>query len=85
MKEQNCCTDKLEEISDTLDDSDFGYFLEVDLSYPNIIKEETKKTPFACENKIMSKYYFNKLMKKTKSKIHISHEKLVYDWAEKKK
>ena len=33
----------LEEILNTLDDSEIGYFLEVDLKYPDNIKEKTKK------------------------------------------
>ena len=33
---------KLEEILKTPDDSDFGYFVEVDLRYPDIINEKNK-------------------------------------------
>ena len=36
---------KLEEILNTPDDGDFGYFLEVDLSYPND-KNEKKQRNF---------------------------------------
>ena len=42
---------KLEDILNTPDDSDFGYFIEVDLKYPDNIKEKTKNFPFAPENK----------------------------------
>ena len=42
---------KLEEILNTPDDSDIGYFVEVDLTYPDNIKEKTKFFPFAPENK----------------------------------
>ena len=39
------------EILNTSDDSDIGYFLEVDLKYPNNINYKTKNFPFALENK----------------------------------
>ena len=42
---------KLEGILDTPDDSSSGYFVEVDLKYPDNIKEKTKLFPFAPENK----------------------------------
>ena len=38
---------ELENILNTPDDSDNGYFIEVDLTYPNNIKEKTKNFPFA--------------------------------------
>ena len=41
---------KLEDIINT-DDSDTGYFIEVDLKYPDNIEEEPKTFPFAPENK----------------------------------
>ena len=34
---------KLEDMLNTSDDSDIGYFIEVDLKYLNNIKEKTKK------------------------------------------
>ena len=33
----------LEKILNTSDDSDIGYFIEVDLKYPDILKFKTKK------------------------------------------
>ena len=42
---------KLEDILKTPDDSDIGYFIEVDLIYPVNVKENTKHFPFAPENK----------------------------------
>ena len=42
---------KLVEILNTPDDSDIGYFLEVDSRYPDNIKEKTKNFPFCPENK----------------------------------
>ena len=35
----------------TPDDSEIGYFLEVDLKYPDNIKQKTKCFPFCPENK----------------------------------
>ena len=43
---------KLEEILNTPDDRDIGYFFEVDLKYPDKIKEKTKTFPFSPENKL---------------------------------
>ena len=42
---------KLKDIINTPDDSDFGYFIEVDLKYPDNIKENTKIFPFAPVNR----------------------------------
>ena len=40
----------LEDILNNRDDSDIGYFVEVDLKYPDNIKQKTKNFPFAPEN-----------------------------------
>ena len=42
---------KLEDMLSTPEDSDIGYFIEVDLKYPDKIKEKTKNFPFAPEKK----------------------------------
>ena len=42
---------KLEVILNTPDDSDIGYFIEVDLKYSDNIKQKTKIFPFAPVNK----------------------------------
>ena len=44
---------KLEDILNTPDDNDIGYFIEVDLKYPDNIKGKTKNFPFASEKKII--------------------------------
>ena len=49
----------LEDISNTPDDSDIGYFIEVDLIYPDNIKEKTKNFPFAPVNKKIDPDDFN--------------------------
>ena len=41
---------KLEDIINTPDDNDIGYFIEVDLKNPDKIKEKTKIFPFVPEN-----------------------------------
>ena len=40
---------KLKEILDIPENSDIGYFVEVDLKYPDNIKEKTKNFPFCTE------------------------------------
>ena len=42
---------KLEDILNTSDDNDIGYFVEVDLKYPDNIKEKTKSFAICPENK----------------------------------
>ena len=42
---------KLEDILNSPDDSDNGFFIEVDLTYPTNIKEKTTNFPFAPETK----------------------------------
>ena len=54
---------KLEDILNTPDDSDIGYFVEVDLKYPDDIKEKTKKFPFAPVNKKINLDVFSDFMK----------------------
>ena len=41
----------LDEVLNTPDGADIGYFVEVDLKYPDNIKEKTKNFPFCPENK----------------------------------
>ena len=43
----------LEEVLNTPDDDDIGYFIEVDLKNPDNIKEKTKNFPFCPENKVV--------------------------------
>ena len=57
----------LEEILNTPDDNEIGYFIEADLKYPDNIKEKTKKFPFCPENKkINPKEKYNDYMNKIK-------------------
>ena len=71
--------EKLEEILNTPDDNDFGYLFEVDLKYPDTIKEKTKKFPFAPETKGIPKHKYNDFLKKIKPKIYMKAKKLICD------
>ena len=76
----------LDEILNTPDDADIGYFLEVDLKYPDDIKEKTKNFPFCPENKFIhkDKYNDNEYMKIIKPKNYAKSKKLFCDWTDKK-
>ena len=74
---------KLEGISKTPDDSDIGYFLEADLTYPDNIMEKTKNFPFAPEKRI-NPDSFSDYMKKIKPDTHTQTKKLICDWTDKK-
>ena len=74
---------KLEEILITPDDSDIVYFLEVDLRYPDDIKEKTKNFPFCPDNKVILKDKYNDYMKKTKPKNYTKARNLS-DWTDEK-
>ena len=54
---------ELEEILNTPDDSDIGYFIEADLKYPDNIKEKTKHFPIAPVNKKINPDDFSDYMK----------------------
>ena len=63
--ERNICSN---EILNTSDNSDIGYFLEVDVRYPYSIGQRTKHFPFCPGNKSISKEDFIDNMKKIKPK-----------------
>ena len=75
---------KLEDILNTPDDSDIGYLIEVDLIYPDNIKEKTKNFPFALVNKKINPNNFNDYMKSIKPDTYIQSDKLICDWSDKK-
>ena len=77
-------TVKLEDILNTLDEGDIGYFIELDLTYPNKIKQKTKNFPFAPENKKINPDNFNDYMKEIKPDNYTSTKKLICDWSDKK-
>ena len=73
---------KLEQILNTPDDSDIGYFIDVYLRYPDNIKK-TKHFPFRPENKIFPRDKFNEFMKKSRLKNYTKTKKLICDWTDK--
>ena len=75
---------KLEDILNTPDDSDIGYFVEVELKYPVDIKEKTKNLSFAPVNKKVNPNNFNIYMKEFKPDTYIQTKKLICDWSDKK-
>ena len=75
---------KLEDILNTPDDSKIGYFIEVDLTYPNNIKEKTKNFPFAPVNKKNNPHKFSDYMKEIKPDTCIQTKKLICDWSDRK-
>ena len=75
---------KLEDILNTPDDGNIGYFIEVDLTYPNNIKEETNNFPFAPVNKNITPDKFSDYMKEIKPDTYIQTRKLICDWSDKK-
>ena len=75
---------KLEDILNTPDDSDIGYFVEADLIYPDKIKEKTKNFPFAPVNKKINPDTFNDYMKEIKPDTYTQNKKLICDWSDKK-
>ena len=75
---------KLDDILKTPDDSDIGYFIEVDLIYPDNIKEKTKNFPIAPMNKKINSNKFSDYMKEIKPDTYIQTNKLICDWSDKK-
>ena len=59
---------KLEDILNTPDNSDIGFFVEADLRYADKIKEKLKKFPFCPEIKGIRKDKYNDYMNKIKPK-----------------
>ena len=77
-------TVKLEDIINTPDDNDIGYFVEVDLKYPDNIKQKTKNFPFASVNQKIIPDNYNDYMKEIKPDTYIHSSKLTCDWFDKK-
>ena len=75
----------LEQILNTPDDNDIGYFLEVDLKYPDNIKQKTKYFPFCPENKKIDPDKYNDYMNSIKPENYTKSKKLICDWTDKKK
>ena len=75
---------KLEDILNTPDDIDIGFFIEVDLTYPDNIKEKTKNFPFAPENEKINPDSFTDYMKEIIPDSYTQTGKLICDWSDKK-
>ena len=75
----------IEDILSTPDDSEIGYFVEVDLKYPDEIKQKTKYFPFCPENKFAPQDKFTDYMKSQKQDSYTKCKKLICDWTDKKK
>ena len=75
---------KLEDILSTPDDSDIGYFIEVDLKYSDNIKEKTKHIPFVPKIKKINPDNFSDYMKESKPDTYIQTKKLICDWSDTK-
>ena len=75
---------KFEDILKTPDDSDIGYFVEVDLIYPDNIKEKTKNFPFVPVNKNINLDDFGYYMKTIKPDTYTQTKKKICDWSDKK-
>ena len=74
----------LDEILNTPDDSDIGYFVEVDLKYPDDVKQKTKYFPFCPENKKIDSNKYNEYMNNIKPENYTKSKKLICDWTDKK-
>ena len=75
---------KLDEILNTPDDRDVGYFVEVDLKYPDKTQEKTKNFTFPPGNKINHKDKYNTFMKKIRPNNFSKSKKQICDWTDKK-
>ena len=75
----------LDEILETPDDADIGYFVEVDLKNPDDIKEKTKNFPFRPENKKNNPNKYNDYMNNITPENYTKCKKLICDWTDKKK
>ena len=73
---------KLKDNLSTPADSDVGYFAEIDLKYPDEVKEKTKNFPFSPQKK-NPKEEFRKHMNVIKND-NYTQIKLIFDWTYKK-
>ena len=74
----------LDIILNTPDDSEIGYFIELDLKYSDDIKQKTKYFPFCPENKKINPDKYNEYMNSIKPENYTKSKKLICDWTDKK-
>ena len=67
---------KLEDILNTPDDIDIGFFVDVDLKYSDNLKEKTKNFAFAPLNKKINPDNFNNFLKETKPDTYTQIKKI---------
>ena len=75
---------RLEDTLSTPDDSDIGYFIEVDLKDPDNIKEKTKHFPFSPKNKKINPDDFSDHMREIKPDTYTQTKELICYWSDKK-
>ena len=80
FKKAICSNKKL----NTPDVSDIGYFIEVDLGYPDIMKDKTKNFPFCPQKKLIHEDKKNDYLNQIKPKNYTKFKKLICDWTDKK-
>ena len=74
---------KLQDILNTTADSDIEFFVEVGLTYPGEIKENSRHFPLAPE-KIYNPDNFDTNNNKNKSNLYTQTKKLICVWSDKK-
>ena len=74
---------KLEDVLNFPDDNDIGYFVEVDLKYPDNKRQKTKYFPF-CPEKKTNPDDLSDYMKTIKPDTYAQTKKLICDWSDKK-
>ena len=75
--------DKKEKNLNNPDDKEIGYFVEVELKYPDKIKK-TENFPFCPENMRSNPDKYDDYMKKMKLKNYTTSKKLICDGGDKK-
>ena len=75
---------KLEDILNTPDDSDIGYFIEVDLKYPDNKKEKTKHFPYGPMYKKIDPDDVSENLKEIKPDTYTQNKKSICDWSDRK-
>ena len=74
----------LEDILKTQDDSDTGYFVEVDLKYVGDLKEKTKHFAFCPEIKKINPDDFSDYTKEMEPDTYTQSKQLICDWSDKR-
>ena len=73
-----------EEFLYTPDDSDLGYFIECDLTYPDKINEKTKNFPFGPENMVSDQGKLGDTTNEKKPNTYTQNKKLIFVWTDEK-